>query len=318
VPGSIAARAPAASLSVALRAAEGHLAAAGVPSPRADATRLAAFVTGLAPGELAAAAVIGRTLSPDQARRFAGLVERRAAREPLQHLVGRAAFRRIELEVGPGVFVPRPETEVVAGLAVVAASGPGMPVEPLVVDLCTGSAAIALSIAVEVPAARVVALENEPAAYAWARRNCDRVAPGRVDLRQGDVAGADAGLLADLAGAVDVVVANPPYIPDWARPIDPEVADHDPPAALYGGGSDGLQVPAAVVRTAAGLLRPGGVLVMEHGEGQGAAVRALVGAQAGWTQVRTEPDLAGRERALVARRAGVDPDGRPGVRDFRT
>jgi release factor glutamine methyltransferase len=255
----------------------------------------------------------------DDAERLADLVAERAARVPLQHLTGRAGFRGIELAVGPGVFVPRPETETVAGLAIEAARtlDPGRsaaPGEPLVVDLCSGSAAIALSVAVEVPSARVVALELEPHALAWAQRNVTDVAPGRVELRAGDVAGADRGVLADLAGRVDVVVANPPYIPPGARPLDPEVADHDPEAALYGGGADGLAVPRAVVAVAAALLRPGGVFVMEHGDAQGAACRAMACAPV-WTDVRTAVDLTGRDRALVAHRgrSGAPGDDAPPV-----
>jgi len=297
-----------------LRAAAARLAAAGVPAARGDAERLAAHVLGLTPGEVAAAAVTGRPLAPDDAGRLDALVARRCERVPLQHLTGRAPFRTIELDVGPGVFVPRPETEVVAELAVaelavaeLAVAELAVAEHPVVVDLCTGSGAIALSIAVEVPAARVVALELDGDALGWARRNVDRIAPGRVDLRQGDVDGADAGVLADLVGAVDVVVANPPYIPSWAVPLEVEVARHDPHVALYGGGEDGLVVPRAVVRTAARLLRPGGLLVMEHGDVQGGATRALAGADDGWVGVTTEPDLTGRDRALVARRAARDP-----------
>jgi len=288
-----------------LRAAAARLAAAGVPAARGDAERLAAHVLGLTSGEVAAAAVTGRPLAPDDAGRLDALVARRCERVPLQHLTGRAPFRTIELEVGPGVFVPRPETEVVAGFVVRACRD--VPGSPVVVDLCTGSGAVALGVAVEVPSARVVALELDGDALGWARRNVDRIAPGRVDLRQGDVDGADAGVLADLVGAVDVVVANPPYIPSWAVPLEVEVARHDPHVALYGGGEDGLVVPRAVVRTAARLLRPGGLLVMEHGDVQGGATRALAGADDGWVGVTTEPDLTGRDRALVARRAARDP-----------
>jgi release factor glutamine methyltransferase len=289
-------------LAAVLRGATELLATAGVVSARADAERLACHVLGLSRGQLAAAALVGRKLSSETEHAFDDLVALRGARVPLQHLTGRAPFRTFELEVGPGVFVPRPETETVAGLAIDEAQG--VPGGALVVDLCTGSAAIALAVAVEVPAARVVALEKEPHALAWAERNVAALAPGRVDLRPGDVTAAASGVLEDLVGGVDVVVANPPYIPAGAVPLDPEVAEHDPEAALYGGGSDGLTVPRAVVATAAQLLAPGGLLVMEHGDAQGAACRALASGTA-WVDVRTVVDLTGRDRALVARRAGT-------------
>ena len=284
-----------------LRDARARLSAAGVPSPAADAAALAAHVLGTTPGDVTARAMRGQGADDEQAAAFEDLLAQRVARIPLQHLTGRAPFRTLELAVGPGVFVPRPETEVVAGVAIdeaieLARREPG----PLVVDLCTGSGAVALAVAVEVPAARVAAVEVDPMAHAWAARNVAAIAP-RVDLRLGNAVHAETGVLADLAGAVDVVVANPPYIPPGSRPVDPEVADHDPPVALYGGGDDGLAVPRGVVASAAGLLRPGGLLVMEHADGQGAAARALVGGS-GWQDVRTVDDLTGRARALVARR----------------
>jgi release factor glutamine methyltransferase len=284
-----------------LRSARERLAAAGVPSPDADADQLVAHVLGWSRGGVTAAAVRGVRIDPRTAGAIEELVEQRATRLPLQHLTGRAGFRTVELAVGPGVFVPRPETEVVAGLAVEEAAALARAGRsPLVVDLCTGSGAIAIALAVEVPAARVVAVEVDPLAYAWARRNVDAMAPG-VDLRRADAVGSDTRALADLAGAVDVVVANPPYIPDGARPVDPEVADHDPRIALYGGGSDGLGVPRGVVAAAAGLLHPGGLLVLEHGEMQGPEVRRLV-AGPGWRDGETAEDLTGRPRALLARR----------------
>ncbi|MDQ1289908.1 MAG: release factor glutamine methyltransferase [Actinomycetota bacterium] len=302
------------SLSAAVRDAERRLRDAGVASPRADAERLAAHVLRSGPGEVAAAVVLGRILDDAEAARYEELVAHRAARVPLQHLTGRAPFRTIELEVGPGVFVPRPETETVAGLAIDAvlaagaarAGGDGAGAGATVVDLCSGSGAIALAVAVEVPASRVVAVEREPHARAWAERNIARLAPGRVELLAGDVTAdpsADGGPLAAHRASVDVVVANPPYIPDGSRPVDPEVAGHDPAAALYGGGPDGLAVPRAVVVLAARLLRPGGVLVMEHGDAQGRACRALA-APPVWTGARTRADLTGRDRAVVARLAG--------------
>jgi release factor glutamine methyltransferase len=288
-------------LSRLLRDARARLSGAGVPSPAADAAALAAHVLRTTPGDVTARAARGDGMGDEQAAAFEELLAQRAARVPLQHLTGRAAFRTVELQVGPGVFVPRPETEVVAGVAIDEASEAARrQAAPLVVDLCTGSGAVALAVAVEVPTARVAAVEVDPMAHAWAARNVAAIAP-RVDLRLGDAVHAETGVLADLAGVVDVVVANPPYIPPGSRPVDPEVADHDPPLALYGGGDDGLAVPRGVVASAAGLLRPGGLLVMEHADGQGPGARALVGGS-GWRDVRTVDDLTGRPRVLVARR----------------
>jgi release factor glutamine methyltransferase len=279
-----------------------RLAEAGIVSARTDAEVLAAHALGVPQRELTSRVALGAPVPAD----YADLVAERARRVPLQHLTGRAGFRGLDLRVGPGVFVPRPETEVVAGLAIeVAAAVTGHP--PLVVDLCAGSGAIALSVAAEVPGAHVVALELEPGAQAWAERNIAAMSLGsRVEFRLGDVAGAAAGVLGDLVGRVDIVAANPPYIPPGQEPVDEEVRAHDPPPALYGGGPDGLRVPAAVVATARELLRADGVLVMEHAENQGRAVRALV-ASPDWREARTVPDLTGRERALVARRA-AEPD----------
>jgi release factor glutamine methyltransferase len=294
---------------VLLREAAAELSAAGVASARADAELLAGHVLGLSRGEVVAAALRGHRLPADAVDRLAELVAARAQRVPLQHLTGTAPFRGLELQVGPGVFVPRPETELAAGLAVEEAARladlprpAGMP-PPVVVDLCTGSGAIALAVATEVPGVRVVAVELEAHALAWAQRN--RAAQpadvaARLELRGGDAVGADTGVLADLAGQVDVVVANPPYIPSGAVPVDPEVAEHDPHAALYGGGADGLDVPRAVVRAAAALLVPGGLLIMEHADTQGPATRALACGPA-WSQAATREDLTGRPRVLLAR-----------------
>ncbi|MDM7855759.1 peptide chain release factor N(5)-glutamine methyltransferase [Cellulomonas sp. MW4] len=272
---------------------------AGVPSPRVDAVALAAHALGLARLELA--------LAPDPAPEgfapaYAALVDRRRRREPLQHIVGEAAFRYLTLAVEPGVFVPRPETEVVAQAAVdeavrLAAAGGA----PLVVDLCTGTGAIALAVATEVPAARVVAVDASPSAVALTRRNAAATGAGDVRVELGVVGGP--GLLADLDGLVDVVVSNPPYIPPDAEPVDPEVRDHDPDLALYGGGVDGLDVPRAVIATAARLLGPGGLLVMEHAEVQDAAARDAASATAAFVDVETRADLTGRPRMLVARRS---------------
>lgn len=293
-------------LPAALRAGQAVLEAAGVTSARVEVELLAAHLLGLSPGELRTAAALGRPAPAG----LADLVERRARRIPLQHLTGTAPFRHLELLVGPGVFVPRPETEQVAEVAIHAArTALAARGSVVVVDLCTGSGAIALAVADEVVGqVQVHAVELDAAAHVWAQRNVEVSGLG-VHLVRGDARTA----LADLDGTVDVVVANPPYIPPDAVPVDPEVRDHDPAVALYGLGADGLEVPRGVAAAAARLLRPGGVLVMEHADTQGAAVRDLVGALttgpggpegAGslFTGVRTAADLAGRDRMVVARR----------------
>jgi len=230
------------------------------------------------------------------------LVRRREAREPLQHIVGYAAFRHLKVRVEPGVFLPRPETEVVAQQAVdeaklLIAAGR----EPLVVDVCTGSGVIALSVAAEVPASRVIALDLDPAAVALARTNAELILEdaARIRLLVGDVG--DPALLTDIAGAVDILIGNPPYIPDDAVPLEREVADHDPPRALFGGGADGLDLPRQVVAVAVRLLRPGGLLVMEHADVQGAAVRKLVDGTGAFESATTHLDLTGRDRFVRAR-----------------
>jgi release factor glutamine methyltransferase len=229
---------------------------------------------------------------------YRALVARRAAREPLQHVLGVAWFRHVRLQVRPGVFVPRPETEVVAGAAIdEARSIAGR--APLVVDLCTGTGAIAAAVADEIPTAHVIAVDVDPAAVELARTNVAALGD-RVRIELADVTAPD--LLAEVAGTVDVLVSNPPYIPPDAVPIDPEVHEHDPARALYGGGADGLDVPRDVVAAARRLLRTGGLLIMEHGDEQGPSVRALVEAAGGFAEVRTWPDLTGRDRYVAARR----------------
>lgn len=278
-------------LRAAIAEAGRRLAAAGVPSPRHDAEQLAAHVLGVSRVGL---------LQHDEidAEAYQRLVARRARREPLQHILGWAAFRHVELAVGPGVFVPRPETEVVAGFAIdrareVASTGR----RPLVVDLCTGSGAIALSVASEVPEAVVHAVELAPAALVWAGRN---LAGSSVVLHEGDAVVA----LPELDGTVDVVVSNPPYIPDDGLVRDPEVLEHDPAEALWGGGPDGLDLMRGVAAAAGRLLRGGGWLVVEHADVQGESVPALVAAGGGWADVVDHHDLAGRDRFCTARRTG--------------
>lgn len=272
----------------ALRAAAGVLTAAGVPSPRADAELLAGHLMGLDRKGVALAALRGDP-APEG---LAALVARRAARVPLQHLTGAAPFRGLVLAVGPGVFVPRPETETTAGIAIDAARAVCAVRPPVVVDLCAGSGAIAAAVAAEVPGALVHAVERERAAWTWARRN---LAGTGVSLHLADAADA----LPDLDGGVDVVVSNPPYVPPGAVPREVEVAEHDPPAALWGGGPDGLDVPRAVVASAARLLRAGGSVVVEHAEVQQDALLGLLGG-AGWTDARGHLDLGGRPRCVSA------------------
>ncbi len=280
-------------VATAVSGARAALDAEGIASPDADAVELAAFALGCDAAEVRRRVVLREPADAAFLDRFDGLVEERLARVPLQHLTGRAYFRRLTLAVGPGVFVPRPETEVTAGLAIEAARAAGE--APVVVDLCTGSAAIALAVADEVPKARVHAVELAPEAHAWAAQNVERLALA-VDLRLGDATSA----FDDLEGAVDVVVSNPPYIPDGAVPVDPEVRDHDPEVALYGRSRDGLAVPLAVAARAAVLLREGGVLVMEHADEQGESLPAALRAAGEWEAVTDHRDLAGRPRTTVA------------------
>ena len=253
-----------------------------------DAELLLAHVLGIP-----RTALLTREELPDgAAARFADLLDQRAGRVPLQHLTGRAPFRHLELAVGPGVFVPRPETEQLAGWALERLSALA---EPVVVDLGSGSGALALAIAQEHPGARVYAVERDPVAIEWTRTNA---AGSTVQVLAGDMT--DGGLLRDLDGAVDVVVSNPPYVPDDAL-LPQEVVEHDPPLALWGG-PDGLDVVRGLLDTAARLLRPGGWLGIEHADQQGVALPALVRAHGAWTDVEDHPDLAGRPRYTTARR----------------
>ena len=269
------------------------LADAGVPSPDFDAAELLAHVLGTTRAGLA----LVESVSVEQDERYDALVARRAAREPLQHLTGTAGFRHIEVAVGPGVFVPRPETELLAGWGIeraltVAASGRA----PVVVDLCTGSGAVALSVATEVPGAVVHAVELGETAGEWAAAN---LAGSGVDLRHGDMADA----FGDLDGGVDVVLCNPPYIPlDAYESVATEARDHDPHLALFSG-ADGLEAMRVVERVAARLLRAGGEVAAEHADVQGVSAPAVFARTGRWSDVRDHRDLAGRPRFVTARLA---------------
>lgn len=279
------------------------LAQAGVPSADVDAGWLVAEVLGVTPTQLA----LGAELNPDQAQRLAEWVARRSDREPLQHILGTAAFRHLEVAVGPGVFVPRPETEVLVDLALGAlAAGVGVDVSARAVDLCSGSGVIALALAMERPGTAVWAVELEAAARAWLQRNV--AAQQQLLAQRGSavtvVAGDATSPPAEVPRGVDVVTCNPPYIPDDAVPRDPEVARHDPAIALYGG-PDGLDVVRGVVGVAAELLRTGGWLLIEHGDAQGGhdGVPGVVSAHGGFVDVVDHRDDAGRPRVTLARRA---------------
>jgi release factor glutamine methyltransferase len=270
-----------------LGAAAARLEAAGVPSPRHDAEELLAHVVGVARGRLFLLDEVGER----ELAAYDALLERRARREPLQHLTGEAFFRHVRLEVGPGVFTPRPETELLAGWAIEACPEGGT-----LVDLCTGSGAIARAVADEAPDADVHAVELDEAAHAYAARN---LAGTGVDLRLGDAFTA----FDDLAGRVDVVVCNPPYVPLEAwESVAPEARDHDPHLALFSG-DDGLDAIRRLAVRAAVLLRPGGVLGVEHADVQGEAVPAVLAATGRWREVRDHHDLAGRARFTTARLA---------------
>ena len=271
--------------------AERRLAAAGVASPRFDAESLVAHVLGMPRGRL----LLHPRLDPAAAAAVDAFVTRRAAREPLQHLLGTAMLGPVEVAVGPGVFTPRPETELLLewGLAELANV-----TSPLVVDLCTGSGALALAVAAARPDASVHAVEIDPGALAWARGNIadhgDRVELHAVDVREPD-------LLSDLAGRVDLLLCNPPYVPD-GTPVPPEVGEWDPAVAVFGG-ADGLEVIRAVVARAGALLRPGGALAVEHDDTHADAVPTLLRAESELTDVAEHPDLTGRPRFATAHRA---------------
>lgn len=271
-----------------LRAATDRLAQAGVASPEHDARELLAHALNCTRGELALIEQLGTA----DLSRFEALVDRRATRVPLQHLTGVVGFRQLTLVVGPGVFVPRPETEALAGWAIDQLAGMDTPV---VVDLCTGSGAMAASIADEVPGARVHAVELDPDAFAWAARNLEDTG---VELRQGDMATA----FPELDGEVDLVVCNPPYIPLTAwEGVAAEARDHDPALALWSGG-DGLDAMRVLERRAAALLRAGGQVGAEHADTQEEGAREVF-CTGRWSDVRDHRDLAGRPRFVTARLA---------------
>lgn len=263
-----------------------QLAAAGIDSARVDAEYLAAHAAGVD-----RARVMFSEPDPEFYPRFRDLVARRAQRIPLQHLIGTAAFGPVEVQVGPGVFIPRPETEALLEWAMTQP----MPPSPLIVDLCTGSGALALALAHTWPQAQVVAVEKSPEALVYARRNC---AGSAVEVLEADVT--VPSLLADRNGTVDLLVSNPPYIPEGAE-LDPEVIDHDPATALFGG-PDGMSVIVPIIASAARLLRPGGRLGIEHDDTTADQVVAALERDGSFGDITARQDLAGRPRFVTATR----------------
>ncbi|MEX1178507.1 MAG: peptide chain release factor N(5)-glutamine methyltransferase [Nitriliruptor sp.] len=282
-----------------LEAAERCLRAAGVPDPAGDAHTLARHVLDLDDTDDLTGTL---DVTGHDAATFDELVARRADRVPLPHLTGSVRFRGIELAVGPGVFVPQPETAPVVGWAVDAVRSSGR-AAPLVADLCTGSGTIAFALANELPHAHVHAVERDPGAMAWARRNAAaRRAAGDppVTLHLGDVE----GCLPDLDGRLDLVASNPPYVATTERHVpDREVVDHDPAIALWAG-DDGLDIVRLVERAARRLLRTGGQIVVEHSDRQGVTAPAVFTSAGGWAEIADHPDQDGLDRFVTARWTG--------------
>lgn len=280
-------------VSSALASARARLHAAGVTDPAVDAELLMAHVLDTHRGDVQMAEITERTLEAQAADQFESLLTRRETREPLQHITGSAPFRYLELLVGPGVFVPRPETEIVAQYAIDALAAVASPA-PIAVDLGTGSGAIALAMATEVSYARVFAVEKSEAAHAWAARNVAHVGATNLDLRLGDFATA----LDELTGSVSVIASNPPYVPQDAIPRDVEVRLFDPKEALYSG-EDGLDDIRVISGVGLRLGHAGSTIVLEHGEWQGGAIREILSTD-GWLAAATHQDLTMRDRVTVA------------------
>lgn len=266
---------------------------AGIESAQVDAELLAGHVLALTRGGVQSAIISDTEVSVADAQVITDFYGRRLKREPLQHITGKGYFRNLELAVGKGVFIPRPETEFVAQLAIDALRVMATE-QPIAVDLGTGSGAIALAMATEVTNALVYAVEKSADAIAFTRKNFETYGGINTTLIEGDLAHA----FVELDGSVSVVVSNPPYIPSAAVPRDIEVNLHDPKLALYGG-DDGMQVMHQVSASAKRLLHGGGSLVVEHADSQGAQVSQLLLAD-GWRQVRCHKDLTGRDRVVTA------------------
>ena len=274
----------------AIDVATAALAEAGIDSARTDAELLAAHLAGVSRGRLAAV----DEPDADFFARYDQLVDARCSRIPLQHLTGSAAFGPLEMSVGPGVFIPRPETEALLEWAL----AQRLPEQPVIVDLCTGSGALAIALALHWPRARVIAVDDDATALGYARRNA---ASTTVELVQADVT--VPGLFTELRGSVDLVVANPPYIPTGAQ-LDPEVADHDPAHALFGG-ADGMAVIEPITRLAAGWLKPGGLFAVEHDDTTSQDTVETISSTKLFDAITARRDLAGRPRFVTACRGNT-------------
>ena len=285
------------SLAELLVGAKQRLTNAGLPSPEVDAELIVAHLLGLPRGELIPAANRGLTMKPEIQNQLWELVRRRTSREPLQHIIGRAPFMTFEVTVGPGVFIPRPETEsmVERALNILSLTGANG-AELKIADLCSGSGVIALALGRELANARISAVEISVSARPYLERN---VASERKKIRVEPCSVSSWGELAD-ASSFDMIISNPPYIPDTEVPNDPEVRDFDPREALYSG-RDGLDSIREIASLSAVILKPGGTLLIEHSNLQGKEVREILQTR-GFVDVSTGRDLAGRERFAEARR----------------
>ncbi|MBY0442843.1 MAG: peptide chain release factor N(5)-glutamine methyltransferase [Mycobacteriaceae bacterium] len=275
------------SLRRAIDSATAVLVAAGIESARWDAEELAAHVAGIDRGRLRFA----EPVPDDFFEQYGAIITARSQRVPLQHLMGTAAFGPVTLHVGPGVFIPRPETETMLAWAMTQR----LPARPVIVDACTGSGALAVALACHWPAARVLGIDDSASALAYAQRNAVCTA---IELVCADVT--TPGLLSELDGGVDLVVANPPYIPEGSV-LAPEVADYDPPHALFGG-PDGMRLIAAVTGLAGRWLRPGGVFAVEHDDTTSSVTVELLAGTEFFDDIVARRDLTGRPRFVTARR----------------
>lgn len=291
-----------------VRGAAAMLRAAGVDTPEHDAKLLCAEAFGVDLQSVNKAMLLGDGLlglaedpvKPLEA--FHAMIDRRARREPLQHITGHAPFRYLDLKVGPGVFIPRPETELIVqeGIDWITRNGG---YHARVVDLCAGSGAIGLAVVTEVPGSEVWAVEKSERTAEWTRRNLNETARahpsiiGNYHLEIGDAT--QMLTLHQLDGTIDIVLTNPPYVPLSEIPEQPEVRDYDPDMALYGGSADGTLIPERIILRAGKLLRPGGLLVMEHDISQGERLAAYANAH-GFANTRVRNDYTGRPRYLIS------------------